>query len=189
MAEDRLTAPKPLDEHRRLAAFAGEWSGEETVFPSRWVAGGPALSQVSARLGLNGFCLIQDTLQTRDGKETFATHGVFTFDREDGRYKLFWHDSLGYFAPARLGSRHHEPSQVRASDQQHENNGREQHEGEARDVAANATRHGRPLNRHELKLLGRAGHAYGDGLGALERALVAGDHVPPHHDRTHGELG
>ena len=40
MAEDRLTAPKPLEEHRRLAAFAGEWTGEETVFPSRWVAGG-----------------------------------------------------------------------------------------------------------------------------------------------------
>ena len=100
MAEDRLTAPKPQDEHRRLAAFAGEWSGEETVYPSRWVQGGPAISHVSARMDLNGFYLIQDTRQTRDGKESFATHGVFTFDREDGRYKLFWHDSLGYFAPA-----------------------------------------------------------------------------------------
>jgi hypothetical protein len=98
MAEDRLTAPKPLEEHRRLAAFAGEWTGEETVFPSRWVAGGQALSRVSARMDLDGFYLIQDTMQTRDGKESFATHGVFTFDREDKLYKLFWHDSLGYFA-------------------------------------------------------------------------------------------
>ena len=39
MAEDRLTAPKPLEEHKRLAAFAGEWAGEETVYPSRWNAG------------------------------------------------------------------------------------------------------------------------------------------------------
>ena len=98
MAEDRLTAPKPLEEHRRLAAFAGEWTGEETVFPSRWVAGGQAVSRVSARIDLDGFYLIQDTMQTRDGKESFATHGVFTFDREDKLYKLFWHDSLGYFA-------------------------------------------------------------------------------------------
>jgi hypothetical protein len=100
MAEDRLTAPKPLEQHRKLAAFAGEWAGEETVFPSRWVEGGQATSHVSARMDLNGFYLIQDTRQTRDGKESFATHGVFTFDREDKLYKLFWHDSLGYFAPA-----------------------------------------------------------------------------------------
>ena len=100
MAEDRLTAPKPLEEHRKLAAFAGEWTGEETVYPSRWVDGGPAISRVVARMDLDGFYLIQDSVQTRDGKQTFATHGVFTYDREDGLYKLFWHDSLGYFAPA-----------------------------------------------------------------------------------------
>ena len=100
MAEDRLAAPVPTEEHRRLAAFAGEWNGEETVYPSRWVAGGPATARVTARIDLNGFYLIQDTKQFRDGKETFATHAVFTYDREDRLYKLFWHDSLGYFAPA-----------------------------------------------------------------------------------------
>jgi hypothetical protein len=100
MAEDRLTAPQPLDEHRKLAAFAGEWNGDETVYASRWVEGGKATSRVVARMDLNGFYLIQDTQQTRDGKQSFATHGVFTFDREDRLYKLFWHDSLGYFAPA-----------------------------------------------------------------------------------------
>ena len=83
MAEDHLAAPTPLEEHRRLAAFAGEWSGEEMVYPSRWTAGGPAISQVTARIDLNGFYLIQDARQTRDGKEIFASHGVFTYDRED----------------------------------------------------------------------------------------------------------
>ncbi|MEI4908322.1 DUF1579 family protein, partial [Klebsiella pneumoniae] len=34
------------------------------------------------------------------GKETFATHGLFTYDREDRTYKLFWHDSLGYYPPS-----------------------------------------------------------------------------------------
>ena len=100
MAEDRLAAPSPLPEHKKLALFAGEWTGEETVFPSRWQAGGRATSRVSARIALNGFYLIQDSVQTRDGKESFASHGVFTYDREDRTYKLFWHDSLGYYSPA-----------------------------------------------------------------------------------------
>ena len=30
---DHLAAPTPLEEHRKLAVFAGEWTGEEMVFP------------------------------------------------------------------------------------------------------------------------------------------------------------
>jgi Protein of unknown function (DUF1579) len=97
---DHLSAPTPLEEHRKLGVFAGEWSGEETVYPSRWNTGGPATSRVTAKMALNGFYLIQDTVQMRDGKETFATHGLFTYDREDRTYKLFWHDSLGYYPPS-----------------------------------------------------------------------------------------
>src|SRR6185437_8284805 len=78
MAGDHLAAPAPLEEHRKLAVFAGRWSGEETVYPSRWTSGGPATSSVSARIALNGFYLIQDSVQKRDGQESFATHGVFT---------------------------------------------------------------------------------------------------------------
>ena len=100
MAQDHLAASSPLPEHVRLAAFAGEWNGEEVVYPSRWVAGGTATSRVVARMDLNGFYLIQDTVQMRDGKEAFATHGLFTYDREDRTYKLFWYDSLGYTPPA-----------------------------------------------------------------------------------------
>src|SRR5690242_19605983 len=83
MSPDRLTAPMPLAEHRKLAVFAGEWAGEEMVNPSRWTEGGAATSRVVARIDLNGFYLIQDARQSRDGKETFATHAVFTYDRED----------------------------------------------------------------------------------------------------------
>jgi hypothetical protein len=97
---DRLTAPAALEEHRKLAVFAGEWSGEEVVYPSRWSEGGSATALVKAHIALNGFYLIQDTVQMRDGKESFGTHGVFTYDREDRHYKLFWHDSLGYYSPA-----------------------------------------------------------------------------------------
>lgn len=100
MAEDHLAASSPLPEHARLAAFAGEWDGEETVFPSRWTAGGPATSRTVARMDLNGFYLIQDGVQMRDGKQVFATHGIFTYDRDDRTYKLFWYDSLGYTPPS-----------------------------------------------------------------------------------------
>ncbi|QOG21153.1 MULTISPECIES: DUF1579 domain-containing protein [Bradyrhizobium] len=100
MAQDHLAASSPLAEHARLAAFAGEWDGEETVFPSRWTEGGPATSRTVARMDLNGFYLIQDSVQMRDGKQVFATHGIFTYDRDDRTYKLFWYDSLGYTPPS-----------------------------------------------------------------------------------------
>lgn len=100
MTQDHLAASSPLAEHARLAAFAGEWNGEEVVFPSRWMEGGPATSHIVARMDLNGFYLIQDTVQTRSGKQSFATHGIFTFDRDDRTYKLFWYDSLGYTPPS-----------------------------------------------------------------------------------------
>jgi hypothetical protein len=100
MAQDHLSASSPLAEHARLAAFAGEWNGEEMVFPSRWTAGGPATSHTVARMDLNGFYLIQDSVQMRDGKQVFATHGLFTYDRDDRTYKLFWYDSLGYTPPS-----------------------------------------------------------------------------------------
>ena len=100
MPQDHLAASSPLAEHARLAAFAGEWNGEEMVFPSRWTEGGTATSHVVAHMDLNGFYLIQDSVQTRDGKQSFATHGIFTFDREDRTYKLFWYDSLGYTPPS-----------------------------------------------------------------------------------------
>ncbi|MCK1399068.1 MULTISPECIES: DUF1579 family protein [unclassified Bradyrhizobium] len=100
MTQDHLAASSPLPEHARLAAFAGEWNGEEVVFASRWTEGGTATSRVVAHMDLNGFYLIQDSVQTRDGKQSFATHGIFTFDREDRTYKLFWYDSLGYTPPS-----------------------------------------------------------------------------------------
>ena len=53
-----------------------------------------------ARMDLNGFYLIQDSVQTREGKDVFAAHGLFTYDRDDRTYKLFWHDSLGYTPPS-----------------------------------------------------------------------------------------
>src|ERR1700686_5538244 len=63
MPAAHLAAPAPLEEHRKLGVFAGKWTGEETVFPSRWNVGGPAPSHGTARIDLNGFYLIQDSPQ------------------------------------------------------------------------------------------------------------------------------
>ena len=89
-------APRTGAEHARLHAFAGEWEGEEVVGPSRWFEPGPARGFVSARMGLDGFYLIQDYRQSREGKTIFSGHALMTFDREDGLYKMFWHDSVGF---------------------------------------------------------------------------------------------
>ena len=97
------TAPLPSTNTGTMATTpvpTAEGPGLAWDAPSRWTAGGSATSKVVARMDLNGFYLIQDTRQMRDGKESFATHGVFTYDREDRTYKLFWHDSLGYYPPS-----------------------------------------------------------------------------------------
>lgn len=89
-------APQVAPEHERLAAFAGEWVGDEIVGSSRWFEAGPARGHVSARIGLDGFYLIQEYRQEREGRTIFSGHGLITFDTEDGRYKMFWHDSVGF---------------------------------------------------------------------------------------------
>ena len=50
---DHLVAPMPLEDCRNLAAFAGEWAGQETVY--RCTEGAEAISGVNARIDLTGF--------------------------------------------------------------------------------------------------------------------------------------
>jgi hypothetical protein len=91
------TTPTLTPDHKRLAAFAGEWNGEEVIAPSRWrEEAGPAQATVSARVELDGFYVVQEYRQEKDGRTTFRAQGLFTFDREDRLTKLFWFDSLGY---------------------------------------------------------------------------------------------
>ena len=106
--EGRLSRwPRTISPHRRRwRSIASSRCSRASGAAKRWSIrrAGPRADRrprmSSARIDLNGFYLIQDTRQIRDGKETFATHGVFTYDREDRLYKLFWHDSLGYYPPS-----------------------------------------------------------------------------------------
>ena len=91
-----MEMPEPAAGHRELEKIAGHWEGEETMYPSPWdPKGGTALGRLNARIALNGFALISDYEQERDGKRTFTGHGVFSYDPKTDTYTLVWVDCMG----------------------------------------------------------------------------------------------
>ena len=91
-----MALPEPSEGHRKLEAFAGAWSGEDRMHPSPWdPKGGLAEGRTTSRVGLGGFALISDYEQTRDGRVTYAGHGVLTYDPRADRYEQHWFDSMG----------------------------------------------------------------------------------------------
>jgi len=96
MAMATMAMPVITDGHRRLDRLVGTWKGDEQLYPSPFdPQGGNALGRVQNRRALDGFAVVQDYEQERDGKINFRGHGVFRFDGEDGSYTLHWFDSLG----------------------------------------------------------------------------------------------
>lgn len=91
-----MEMPKPTAEHRKLEKIAGQWAGEERMYPSPWdPKGGMALGRIKSRMAVGGFALINDYEQERDGKITFSGHGVFTYDPKEKLYTLTWFDCMG----------------------------------------------------------------------------------------------
>lgn len=91
-----MEMPKPSPAHARLERLAGRWRGTEQMQPSQWdPEGGAAVGRSTSRLALNGFALITDYEQERDGAVTFSGHGVYTCDPETEVYRLHWFDGLG----------------------------------------------------------------------------------------------
>ena len=91
-----MEMPTPGDAHRRLEVLVGTWIGEETMHPSPWdPQGGVADGTIENRLALDGFNVIQEYTQSRDGQQTFAGHGVFGWDGQRGCYTLHWFDTMG----------------------------------------------------------------------------------------------
>ena len=66
-----MEMPKPTEEHRRLHAFLGEWEGEEKLSPSPWGPGGTARGRSTCRLDLDGFFVIQDYVEEKDGRVSY----------------------------------------------------------------------------------------------------------------------
>ncbi|HEX4665461.1 MAG TPA: DUF1579 family protein [Chthoniobacterales bacterium] len=91
-----MEMPTPSDGHRRLEKIAGQWEGEEKMYPSPWdPQGGTAIGRINSRMALNGFALINDYEQERNGKIAFNGHGVFTYDPKTESYTLVWVDCMG----------------------------------------------------------------------------------------------
>jgi hypothetical protein len=94
--ELKMEMPKPTDAHRKLEMLVGRWLGEERLFPSPWdPKGGTAIGRIDNRLALDGFIVVQDYEQERDGKINFRGHGVFSWDATQKCYVIHWFDSMG----------------------------------------------------------------------------------------------
>lgn len=91
-----MDMPTPTEAHHKLKALVGSWRGEEVMYPSPWIpAGGTGTGNVYNRLALDGFVVVQDYEQERDGKVNFRGHGVFSWDATQNTYLLHWFDSIG----------------------------------------------------------------------------------------------
>jgi hypothetical protein len=91
-----MEMPKPTDAHRKMSILTGKWTGEEKLHPSPWdPKGGSAIGRSENRLALDGFALLHDYTQERNGAVTFSGHGVLTFDSKEQCYVMHWWDSMG----------------------------------------------------------------------------------------------
>jgi len=93
-----MEMPQPTEAHLKLARLAGEWSGEDTMFPSDWdPEGSTAQAHHSIRVAIGGFGVVVDMEQRRDGEVVFSGVGVWTVDPQDHDHEcvLYWFDSIG----------------------------------------------------------------------------------------------
>ena len=92
-----MEMPKVNEHHEKLKKhFVGTWVGEETVNPSPWdPKGGKAVGRMESKIGVDGFWVINDYTQERDGKITYRGHGVYGWDGKTNTYTMYWFDSMG----------------------------------------------------------------------------------------------
>ncbi len=87
--------PQPTEHHRWLQRFAGNWVGEERLAPPPVGPGGTAIGRLNIRVELDGFFVVEDYLEERNGRTVFKGHGVFGWDGEQKSYTLYWVDCMG----------------------------------------------------------------------------------------------
>ena len=91
-----MEMPRPTRAHQELQRIAGDWIGKERIYPSQWdPKGGDAVGRVHNTPALDGFAVIQDYEQEKEGKVIFRGHGVFTWNQQEECYVLYWFDSSG----------------------------------------------------------------------------------------------
>jgi hypothetical protein len=50
-------------------------------------------------MDIDGFFLIQEYVQEREGKVTYRGHGIFSWDTQQQNYTWYWVDSMGFVPP------------------------------------------------------------------------------------------
>src|SRR5262245_25918319 len=92
--QPQMGMPQPTDEHKKLHALVGDWEGEEKLSPSPWGPGGVAFGRYTHRLGCDGFFVLQDYVEEKDGRTVFRGHGVYGWDAAEKSYIWYWVDSM-----------------------------------------------------------------------------------------------
>ena len=99
-----MEMPKVGSEMIRLTElFAGTWRGDEKLYPSEWdLHGGPATGVWTVTPALDGFCLLVDYQESRDGKVAYRGHGVHGWDGQDACFYAYWFDNIGAMPKAAI---------------------------------------------------------------------------------------
>src|SRR5438874_1867217 len=87
--------PQPTEHHRKLAALEGTWTGAEKLYPSPWGPGGQATGRTRSKLSIDGFFLVQDYEEEKDGQVVFHGHGVMGYEPREQSYLWYWFDRWG----------------------------------------------------------------------------------------------
>ena len=90
-----MQMPQPGPEHENLAKLAGNWAGEETMFPSPWSPEQQTRHGVIKAHVLENFFVVSDYEQKTDDQVCFRGHGVYSWDPQNACYKMYWFDSMG----------------------------------------------------------------------------------------------
>lgn len=91
--------PRPNEHHQRLHRLVGSWTGSEELSPSSFGPGGAATGRFTMRAEVDGFFVLQDYLEEKDGRIVYRGHGIFGWDDQQKNYTWYWVDSMGS-APA-----------------------------------------------------------------------------------------
>jgi len=89
--------PSVSEQQKQLnTLFTGTWRGEEKLYPSEWdPKGGPAFGTWIARPGVDGFGVIVDYQEERDGKVVYRGHGFHGWDAKESCFLSYWFDNIG----------------------------------------------------------------------------------------------
>lgn len=92
-----MEMPSVGAEQKRLAEIAtGTWRGEEKLYPSDWdPQGGAAFGTWVIHPSLDGFCLLVDYTEERDGKVVYRGHGIHGWDAKEQCFLSYWFDNIG----------------------------------------------------------------------------------------------